>query len=229
MTNTIRETAYKSLDRIANIEDHSARKAALRKLLADNHNLAIFIQRCYHPNYNFSLPSGNLPESIAKKSNHDDYGMFYRNMKRWEIFRLPEEVPLNGQIKKHVVEQQFIDLYEAVSSDDADLLIAVKDKKLPWDTLSCEFVVDAVPELFPESFRPSFKNQDVDQQTNTNIHGAVASIDNTETKKSKRQIAKEIMQSNRGLARKDYIRLFETVGISKVTAGQYYQQLKDDV
>lgn len=229
MTNTtIRETAYKSLERIANIEDPSARKAALRKELSENHNLAIFVQRCYHPNYNFNLPKGDLPDSIAKKSNHDDYGMFYRNMKRWEIFRLPEEVPLNGQIKKHVVEQQFIDLYEAVSSDDADLLIAVKDKKLPWDTLSCEFVVDAVPELFPESFRATFKDENVVPQATSNNH-AVAVVSQPENKKSKRQIAKEIMQSNRGLARKDYIRLFEDVGISKVTAGQYYQQLKDEV
>lgn len=225
----ITKTAYETLEDVANIVDPEARKKALRELLVRNNALAIVIQRTYHPYYNWDLPPGELPETVAKKSGHQEAGPFYHSIKRWEIFRVPSEVPSNGAIKKHTRETQFISLYEGVASLDADLLIAVKDKKLPWETLNAEFIVDAIPELFP----PSFRDSATAPRTETNVTTATA---NTATKqdeplvgKSKIDLCKEIMQKNPGLTRKDYLELFQEVGISKVTGAQYYQKLKDIV
>lgn len=215
----IKETAYKTLERVAKIADHDERKNALRELLINNNNLAIVVQRVYHPNYTFDLPAGPMPE-IAKRSRHDEYGPFYNNIKRWDKFRPASEVPENVNIRQSVREEQFLSLYESVADDDADLLVAVKDKKLPWDTLNVEFVVEAVPELFPESFRAAEPEERITTRVEkTQVQSTV----------SKRDICKQIMQENPGLTRKDYLGLFEKAGISKVTAGQYYQALKGTV
>ena len=69
-----KKTVYEQLNNVAVIVDPEQRKAALRQLLTSDNTIAIIIQRAYHPNYNFSLPPGPLPETIAKKSNHDERG-----------------------------------------------------------------------------------------------------------------------------------------------------------
>lgn len=263
----IKETAYETLENIAKIADREKRKATLRAVLENNNALAIIVQRTYHPRYNFDLPVGPLPSDIAKKSGHDEAGPMYNNLRRWDILRSAEEQPTNAGIMQSKREEQFISLYEAVASKDADLLIAVKDKELPWPTLDCEFVVDAVPELFPESFRSAGKRKDPEKVVPTKNTTAISTEDiaqaqqfvldhhadefgnTTERKteldghtlvqydegqqppqpvaaKSKRQLCQEIIEGNPGLARKDYLALFEAVGVKGATASLYYQQLK---
>lgn len=247
----IRETAYKTLENISKIADPETRKATLRQTLMENNPLAIVVQRVYHPNYHFDLPAGDVPDTIAKKSNHDEHGPFYNNLRRWDVLRPTEEVPSNVNIRKNVREQQFISLYEAVSNDDTELLIAVKNKKLPWETLNLAFVVDALPELFPDSFRqnPTTTTYQSEPQVNvqsieTNqvelsqqnifdefktegmeiiIDPTIPTVDNT---KSGKQKCIEIMQNNPGLTRKEYLKLFEQIGVKQSTGAMYYQQLK---
>lgn len=186
----------------------------------------------------------------------------YNNLRRWDILRPASEQPNNAGITQSKRELQFISLYEAVASNDADLLVGVKDKELPWPSLDATFVVDAVPELFPESFRPEGKRnfvapvvresttttEDINllQQEMLSTH---ADADGTPTgpkteldghqlveydkptepvvAKSKKMQCQEIIANNPGLARKDYLALFEEIGVNKTTASLYYQQLKD--
>lgn len=213
-----RETTYQKLATVADIKDYDQRKAALRELATADNVVAIVVQRCYHPNYNWSLPKGPMPEPIFKKSGHSEPGPFLQSIKKWNVYRIPEEDPFNSNIKKGVIEMQFMTLYEAVASDDADLLVAVKDKQLPWETLNLDFVVDALPELFP----PSFRKEDTEKANDPVI--------TTKTKGSKKDQCVEIMQNNPGLSRKDYLELFITqLEMKKSTASMYYQELKDKV
>lgn len=237
----MRETAYKTLERIALVEDDGHRRVALREALLENNNLAIIVQRCYHPNYNFSLPLGPLPDNVARKSHHDEAGPFYTSLRKWDVFRIPEEIPANANIKKHVIESQFIDLYEAISTGDAELLIGIKDKKLPWDTLNATFVVNAVPELFPPSFRPSetgrvIQTVLVPKSENIPVTTLITQADALDEFKpepivgsSKKDTCRKIMENNPGLARKDYLKLFEAQGVSLATGGLYYQELKKKI
>lgn len=229
-----KETAYKVFDKIASIEDIEERRVALRHALLNDNVLAIIVQRTYHPNYNFALPEGK-PNNI-KYSNHDEAGPLYQSIKKWDVFRIPEEAPMYANMKSHIRELQFINLLESVAADDVELLIGVKDKKLPWDSLSAEFVADAIPELFPPGFRPSAKKEyDIikttmvqPQQTDTIIdsHSVQTQIPTSRTAKEQ---CLWIMQNNPGLNRKDYIELFERIGIKKATAGLYYQELKKKI
>lgn len=211
-----KETAYATLKRIASIEDEDQRKSTLRNECANNNLLAIILQRCYHPNYNFNLPKGPIPPNIAKKSNHDEMGSFYRNLRRWDLFRIPNEVPSNSNLKSNVVEAQFIDLYESVASDDADLLVAIKDKELPWPELNKEFVTASLPELFPSSFRME------NTQTST-----ITVTQNTKPEKSKREICNETFRSDPNITRGEFIKKVQALAdISKTTASQYFYEFK---
>lgn len=228
MERSIRETAYKTFNRVAKIVDPKERKAALRQILNENNNLAIVLQRCYHPNYNFRVIKGPVPDTIAKKSNHDEHGPFYNSIRFWDKFRVTEELANDptkanlANMAKHVVERHFLDLYEAVANDDAELLVGIKDKKLPWEELNAEFVVDAIPELFPPSFRPGETYDPVQAA----IQAQATTKSNTPTvATTKKGFARQLMELNPGLGRQDYIKLFMANGISKVTATQYYQEL----
>lgn len=216
-----KETAYKTLEKISEIADDNERKEALRTACLQDNNLAIVIQRTYHPNYSFDLPYGPISET-ARKSNHDEAGVFYQSLRRWYVFRQSNQTEEQIELKPHIREQQFIDLYESVASDDADLLVAVKDKKLPWDSLDVNFVVDAIPELFPDSFRPG--DQVKVNQKSDDKNKAVARPETT-----KKDQCLWIMQNNLGLTRKEYIELFEKIGVSKTTGSLYYQSLKSKV
>lgn len=251
MIHNSKKTIYSALKEVADIVDVDQRKKVFRDLLQSDNTIAIIVQRTYHPNYNFNLPEGPLPESIAKKSNHDEKGPLYNSIRKWDIFRVPSEVPFNSNYKKRVVEQQFISLYEAVASDDAELLIGIKDKKLPWETLSVDFVVEAIPELFPPSFRPEEAVRKVEEKVESVVNVKEVNKDilkqiqerylEPETEiieqpkievvafdkeRTKKDICADIWRNNRHLQRKDMLKLFEQAGASKATAGVYYQQLK---
>lgn len=229
-----KETTFNKLKVIADIEDAVSRKEALRQALISDNVLAIVVQRTYHPNYNFDLPKESIPTTV-RKSNHDEPGPFLQSLKKWDILRVAEEVPYNSGIARHIKETQFANLYEAVASEDADLLVGVKDKKLPWDSLNVEFVVDAIPELFPDSFRPNTTDKvdakPVDKVVTT-TEAAPASefeIQLDPSKGSTKQQCLWIMQNNPGLKRKEYLELFKKLGIKQATAAIYYQDLKDKV
>jgi hypothetical protein len=53
--------------------------------------------------------------------------------------------------KREVKQQLWAGLLNDVAGKDADLLLAIKNKKLPWKTLNRAFVVKTCPELFPAS------------------------------------------------------------------------------
>lgn len=221
-------TVYEILNQIAQIEDDAQRAQALRQAMLKNNVIAIIVQRTYHPNYNFSLPKGPLPESIInlmRKAPHQEAGPLYTSIRKWDIFRIPEEVPNNANIKKHVIENHYISLYCSLSTGDALLLEGVKDKKLPWDSLNAEFIVDNFPELFPPSFRPG--DTPVHHQEPVKENSTEQKTPQFDRPKTTKEQCLWIMQNNPGLTRKEYIELFQKVGATKATAGVYYQKFKD--
>jgi len=55
----------------------------------------------------------------------------------------------NPNMKQVKREQLFIDILQAVDPEDADLLVAMKDKTSPYKGLTKDVVYAAFPELFP--------------------------------------------------------------------------------
>lgn len=136
-----RRTAFERLEDVSKIEDVNTRIEVLRNECIAANALAIAIQYTYHPEFNLDMPEGDLPESVLRiREVHDDYGAFFRTLRKLKsILDLPEQ-------KR---ERLFVEYYETVAVADRKLMIALKDKKLPWKTLDEAFCREALPELFP--------------------------------------------------------------------------------
>jgi hypothetical protein len=90
----------------------------------------------------FALPTGDCP--YKKTDQLDQEGMLYREAKKMHYY-IEGMVPGLSQVKR---ETMFIQLLEALAPKDAELMISVKDKKLPWRGLKPETVLKAFPNLF---------------------------------------------------------------------------------
>lgn len=149
----VRETVYAMMDRVAQIPDKQDRRDALRELCHEKRIIAMIIQYAYHPDVQWDLPKGDLPEKLFIRSSHDDYSVFYQCVKKLKNFWV------GSPVKRLTKEQNFIGLCSDVAGKDADLLISMKDKKLPWKTLNKSFCVKALPELFPPSVVEQTENE----------------------------------------------------------------------
>jgi hypothetical protein len=96
----------------------------------------------FHPDIKFLLPEGEPP---YKKSQFEDPGRLYTEFKKFYLF-------CNGGhegIKQNKREQLFVQLLESVDPDEAELLIAMKEKKSPFKNITPALVKEAFPGLLP--------------------------------------------------------------------------------
>lgn len=91
----------------------------------DSRALQDLIQYALHPSIVWDLPSGNPP---YKPTDYlDQENMLYSQMRKLSLF-----VNNNGSnLKPARLEQIFIQILESVSPKDAELLLMVKEGKLP--------------------------------------------------------------------------------------------------
>lgn len=138
-----RDTIYNHLNRVAQIKSKAERIVAVRKLCAEVPAIALLIQYTYHPDVIWDLPPGPLPDTIFRKSGHDERGPLLQGVKKMKNFWTSS--PVSEENK----QRNFISFCESVASKDYEVVIACKDKKLPWTQLSQKFCYAALPDLFP--------------------------------------------------------------------------------
>jgi hypothetical protein len=95
----------------------------------------------FDPNIKFLLPEGDPP---FRASQFDEPKALMQEINRFYLFVEGG----NPNLKPLRREQIFIQVLEAVSADDAKLLLAMKDKKSPYKGITKEIVQAAYPELF---------------------------------------------------------------------------------
>lgn len=105
-----------------------------------NPSLNKIIQMTYDET-EFDLPPGAPP---YKPSDFDEPGNLYAEVRRLYLFTKGGN-PNLSPLKR---EMLFIQVLEFVSASDAELLIGMKDKKLPYKGLTQLFMREALPELF---------------------------------------------------------------------------------
>jgi hypothetical protein len=114
------------------------------KCLRANDNFAIktILRGAFDPNVKWVLPEGEPPYTPCEYPNVEN--MLYSEVRRLYLFVEGG----NDNVKPLKRESMFIDLLQSITPDDAKLMIAVKDKKLPFDGLTAETVLKAFPGLF---------------------------------------------------------------------------------
>jgi hypothetical protein len=103
------------------------------------------LRLAFDPGAKFALPEGPTP---YKKSEFDKQeGMLFQELRRLYLFLEPS-CGGNPNLKPQKRENLWIELLESLTPADAELLDAMKDKKLPWKGITKKDVLAAYPGLF---------------------------------------------------------------------------------
>jgi len=106
--------------------------------------LKTVLQYALHPGIRWALPPGAPP--YKPTDFLDQEGMLYMEARRLYLF-------VEGgkdDLKKIKREMMFIGLLESIHKKDAELLLAVKEKKLPYPSINYNIVNSAFPGLLPD-------------------------------------------------------------------------------
>ena len=98
----------------------------------------------YHPGIEWLLPEGTPPYNENKFDNTER--VLYAEKRKFYLFVKGGNDNLN-QLKR---EKIFIDILEEVHPDDAKLLLAMKEGKLPYKGLTKKLAEEAYPGIFDE-------------------------------------------------------------------------------
>ena len=114
------------------------------KCLKANENTALLtiLKFCYDPNIKWALPEGEPPYKPCEYPNVDN--MLYSEARRLYLFIEGG----NPNLKPLKRESMYVDLLQSVTPEDAKLLIAIKDKQLPYPGLNSKIVLKAFPGLY---------------------------------------------------------------------------------
>lgn len=127
------------------LKNAAEKKTAQEKIeyLRANYNptLATILQGAYDDGVVWDLPPGSPPYKPSELV--DQEGQLYTSARRLYLFA----VGGHDTLKPLKREALFIELLETVSPLDAEVLIAMKDKKLPHKSLTKKLISEAFPGL----------------------------------------------------------------------------------
>lgn len=114
--------------------------------LRQNYNPALgqILKYTFEPEFVWDLPPGDPPYKPSEYP--DSHGMLYSETRRLYLF-LKGGNPNLTPFKR---EMLFINLLESVHPKDAELLLAIKEKKLPYKGLTINLIREAYPGLINE-------------------------------------------------------------------------------
>jgi hypothetical protein len=118
-------------------------KVALLQQLATEPVL-IILKYAFDPNIKFLLPEGAPPYKPCDFL--DQESRLYSELRRLYLF-VEGGNPSLTKVKREFL---FIQLLESIDKQDAELLCAVKDKKLPYKGMTAAVVKKAFPGLLPD-------------------------------------------------------------------------------
>jgi hypothetical protein len=130
---------YEILDKVKEAHHINDKANILRQY--DSEPLRYILELAFHPNVGWWLPEGAPPYKPSDVL--DTEGRLYKEARTLPLY-------LSGNrpdLKPHQRENLFIGLLESLHPKDAELLIAVKDKKV--EGLNVETINTAFPGLIP--------------------------------------------------------------------------------
>ena len=108
-----------------------------------NQLMKMLLKYVYDPNIEFDLPPGKPPYTPCEALDQEN--MLYLEQRRLYLFLKGGNPDLNPLRR----ETLFVQLLESIEPADAELLVAVKDKKLPYKGITEKLVREAFPSLLP--------------------------------------------------------------------------------
>jgi hypothetical protein len=109
----------------------------------DSLPLRIILQGAFDPSVEWMLPEGEPP--YKPNDLVDQQHVLIKDIEKLRYFvrGFYDNLP---QTKR---ETMFVELLERVDKEDAKLLVAIKDKKLPFNGITLQHVTEGLPGLIP--------------------------------------------------------------------------------
>lgn len=127
------------LEKASQHEKIEDRATVLRQF--DNPTLRMLLRMSHDKDLKWALPDTAPP--YRPYQGHDAQGMLYAEARRLYLFHEGG----NPNLKKTQREQLFITLLECLDPKDAELILAIKEKTLPYKAISTRVINKAFPGL----------------------------------------------------------------------------------
>ena len=135
------------LKKASNAETDQQRIAVLRQFACPALNAVL--QMAYEVKLKILLPPGKPPYTPSPYL--DQYNMLMKEVRKFYLF-LDPSCGGNPNLSKTKREMLFIQMLECIDAEDAKLMIAVKDRTIPYPNITRILVNEAFPGLLsPES------------------------------------------------------------------------------
>jgi len=139
----MRKSIYEMLEEADKAKTKAEKQNVLRKY--SGAPLKTVLGYAYDPRVKWLLPEGEPPYKPAD-GQADIQGQFVAELRRLYLF-IEGDQPTQKNLKQIRREQLFIDMLEAIDPGDAKVLIAMKDKKLPFKSITKKLVAETFPNL----------------------------------------------------------------------------------
>jgi hypothetical protein len=115
----------------------------LREIPSGERTIVHFIlEHAFNPAIKFMLPEGPMPENSYKENQTDEaQGRLFSEARKLYLFVEGSPVEHMNSIQR---ETRWIEILEGIDSEDAKLLISIKDKKVPYRGITKELVQEAL-------------------------------------------------------------------------------------
>lgn len=133
---------YEILEETSKKESQKDKVSHLQQF-GENNVLKTILQGAYWSGIKWNLPPGEPPYTPCDPVNAE--GFLYQEVRRLYIFT--DAGPNMPDMKR---ERLFIEMLESVHPEDAKILLAMKDKKLPYKGITANLIKKAFPGLIDE-------------------------------------------------------------------------------
>lgn len=132
---------HEILMKVNNKKDKPGKLEVLRRY--DTEQLRMFLKGSFDPKCEWLLPEGAPPYKPQPKES-DTQGVLISSVRKFGVF-----LQNNGydNLRRAKREQIFIEYLEAMDPDDAKLLLQIKERKMPFKTLTKSIFSEAYPQL----------------------------------------------------------------------------------
>ena len=150
------------LEEVGKAKTREEKREVLKK--NESWSLRALLQQNFHPQASWLIPPGAPPykpnQTAADTSLH------------FEAKKLEYYTDAGKNLPMLKREAMFVSLLERLSSDEAEILIAIKDQKLSYKGLTYKLVKDTWPDLLPEQEEKSTTSVTEEEQPKAEVENA---------------------------------------------------------
>lgn len=139
----VSKTVYEILQEVSSKRSKQDRVAVLHKYSSPQ--LKEILGYAFNKHVRWLLPEGNPPFTPLKQSQDQESGLMNQIKKLYLFVDGPLDTQKN--LKQSRREQLFIQVLESIDPRDCEVLLCMKDKRLPFKNITKEIVQMAFPNL----------------------------------------------------------------------------------